>query len=395
MRKTIGISCIVLAVFLSFLTLISSHPENDEQIYITLAKRIACRATNCLVFDFSHYNLLGSKILTVLAEPEYKQKTFFHPPVGIMLLSLGYQTGGEIGVRAVPLFLWIVLIVFVYKVTGLFQLSKETRLYSLVLLFCSPLLMFNAQKIWLDLCMATMIIISFYYLLLGLQYKKMISFFFSGTFFLCAVYTKYWAFVLFIPFAALLIYKQSKKFFYPLLLLVAPLVLFVVANSIFKFFPVGSHPLLQVLFRARPSIESPYPFIQYVTHRPFFYYVFALLATNPSLLYLLILLRKKMQERTQHRLQSDISVFLPLFVGYHIIVFSLLTVLGSGFQTRYIIFLEPFLILYIVLLIERDGRKKYPLLFLCILHNIVLVAANTHIFHTAELFPFIELFFAY
>jgi len=389
MNKQLALCCIIFALVVSFSTFFIAHKENDEQVYLTLAKRITCQHSRCFLFDFKQYNLLGSTVLKSLVDPEYHSPVFFHPPAFIMALSLAYRIGGEIGMKMVPILAYLLIAYIIYKIIILLEVAKKTAEYGLFLSLCSPLLLFNSQKIWMDLFMCCMLIISFYFLLHFVKRKNIIMILLSGLFFFLSVFTKYWALVSFVPFTLFLIVQLRRKSIVPLILFILPLLLLIV-NIVFKIIPISSHPLLNSLFSTR---HSPYPFIEYVTHRSFFYYFLSMFAINPVYLYIGFTTKDVfnciLNERSFIRF---VAVFLLCCILYFLVIFSIFGLSKAGFQTRYIVFIEPFLILLASLLIEKSKNKEFSLLFLFLIHNILLVLINAVFLNTSELFPFIEMF---
>ena len=294
--------------------------------------------------------------------------------------------------QMVPIFIYILIAFTIYKLLLLLELSKKTVEIGILLSLCSSSLLFNTQKIWMDLFMACMLIISFYFLLRFVKQKNTTSIVLSGLFFFFAVFTKYWALAFYIPFVFFLIFHLRRKSFIPFLLFSFPL-LFLGINTIFHIIPISSHPLINGTLRQGIIVKhSPYPFIEYVTHRPFFYYFYSLFLINPAYLYVIYVarnaFRKIMNERS---FLHSTTIFLLCFILYSFLLFSVLALLGGGFQTRYVVFAEPFIILLMCMLIEKTRKKEYPFLFVFLIHNVVLVLMNTVFFNSAELFPFIEM----
>lgn len=391
MSRQLTVYCIIFALIISVCTFFTAHNENDEQVYLTLAKRITCSRPGCILFDFKQYNLLGSTVLHSLTDSEYHNNVFFHPPASLMAFSIMYRLGGEMGVRAAPILVYLLIAFTIYKILILLEVSKQTVEMGVLLSICSSSLLFNAQKIWLDLFMSCMLIISFYFLLFFIKRKKLTAILLSGFFFFLAVFTKYWAFTSFFPFVLLLIITLRKRSFAPLFLFSLPL-LFLVINHLFNIIPISSHPLFDKFLHPSQPVPSVYPFIVYVTHRPFFYYFYSLFLINPAYIYIGIITRDAYKQIKNERLFfRSLFVFLLCFILYSLMLFSIFTFLGGGFQTRYIVFIEPFIILFACLLIERSKNGQLPFLFVFLVHNMILVMMNTVFFNSAELFPFIEM----
>lgn len=396
MSRQLMVSCIIFAFIVSLSTFFTPHTENDERVYKTLAKRIACKNSTCFLFDFKQYNLLGSPILNNLVDPEYRNTVFFHPPTFIMALSLAYQMGGDWGMKVLPLLLYALIVYTIYKTLTFLEVSQKTAEYGILLSICSPLLLFNTQKLWMDLFMGCMLIISFYFLLYFIKQKKIAAVLVSGLFFFLAVFTKYWAFITLVPFVLLLILYARKKVFFLLLLFSLPLFFFIV-NYFFKIIPISAHPILNNLANMNGSLEtSLYPFITYVKNRPFFYYFYSMFLINPAYVYIGLTSKEAWRGiSSEHTFINSIQQFLLYFITYSLFLFSIVALFGAGFQTRYVLFIEPFIILLVCLMIERSKHKELTLLFIFLVHNILLVMMNAVFFNSAELFPFIEMLWVF
>jgi len=392
MSRQLIIYCIIFACIVSLGTFFTPHAENDEQVYTTLAQRITCMRPGCFIFDFHRYNLLGTPILQSLPDAEYHASSFFHPPAFIVVLSLFYRVGGGGGIKALPLILYFLIAFIIYRILSLLDCSKKTKELGVVLSLCSSLLLFNSQQIWMDLFMATMTLLSFYFLVAFAKGKNKRDIVLSGIFFFCAVFTKYWAIILIIPFVFFIIQNSRRKSFIPLILFFLPISL-VGINYVLKIIPISSHPLMNELFHlGTASKHSPYPFIEYVTHRPLYYYFYAVFLINPVYLYMGMVMRRAFNKTLKgSSLSHHVAQISVCIILYSLVFFSFFGLLQSGFQTRYIVFIEPFFIILASLFVEKSEKKDLPLLFLFLIHNIVLVVINTVIMNSAELFPFIEM----
>ena len=163
-------------------------------------------------------------------------------------------------------------------------------------------------------------------------------------------------------------------------------IIFIVLNFYIHILPISTHPIFNGIAKGIGStIHSPYPFIEYVIHRPWVYYFYSLFLINPLYVYLWIVLNSTFKKFINERL------FLLLYILYSLCVFSMFALLGGGFQTRYIVFIEPFTILFFCLSLNEDKNGEFPLLFLFLVHNVVLVLMNVVFNNSAELFPFIEM----
>jgi len=157
---------------------------------------------------------------------------------------------------------------------------------------------------------------------------------------------------------------------------------------LFPIVPLSTHPIQLSLFRGiNTEVISHYPFVAYVAKRPFYFYFLNIFLINPFYLIGGFLLWK------EHKKQNTLYIFLLVYIFYSLLLFSIFALIGGSFQMRYIVFIEPFIILLLSCISEEVFVRKEELIFFTLLSNLFLVFVNVYIFHSAELYSFPELYF--
>lgn len=383
-----------LALILTLSTAFLPHPENDEQVYLTLAKKIVCNKPNCILFDFSRYNLLGSPILKAVPVKEYFADRFFHPPIFIMVLSLAYRLGGETLVFLVPWFVYLLTVFMIYKTISLLTVSKEIRGNCLLFSVFSPIFMFNAGRLWMDGFIALMTISCFYYFNKGLRDNKMLHYFLSGLFLIFAGLTKYWGIILFpIILLGIILSAKGKNKIIEALLFTAPLLFFIWVIFFSNLRP-AMHPSLNQLLGIKNAssinnAEVIFPFVKYVRQRPWYFYLTGLLLINPFLFLFYFPLKKRAFDYYPNKNLIKMIIVICTFLLFF---FTLYGLAGGSYQLRYILMLEPFLIILLSFVSLQKTSFAPAFILLVIVHNLLIVFTNSIINRHAELFSFLELF---
>lgn len=362
----------ILSLLTVFFTFFHPHLENDEVIYKTLAKKVSVR------FSLNDYNLRNTEILKILPKQIYNTKVFFRPPVFVFILALFYRLFGNLGFAILPALTYLLLIYLIYKTTLIISRSKESAFKAFFISSVSPLFLFSSQKIQIDLFLTLMIMVAFYFLASFIKKGGAGKLLISGLFMTAAILTKYNA-ILALPFFAYYlisknrtatVLKQIVLFSLPLLLSI-PLFIFIFKNNV---------NFLRLLSSPNNEMVERFPFVAYVFHRPFYFYFLNIFVVNPLYIFIPYLLVNK---------RSKINFFIVIILII-LLAFTIYGLTGGTYQMRFILMVEPFLIMTLALS-KLDWKRYLPLIILFIFHNFFLYFINAVIYQNAELFSFLEL----
>lgn len=345
---------LVFSVVLKLPTLYFSHTEADEQVYLSLAKRLLTSGS---------YNLEGTEIINQLSPGIYDHPLFFHPPLfPVCLIPFVYWNIERLAVLVSWLghALCILAVALVGRrmafASGLDSERNPMVQWLPVIGIClDPFLLFLSRKLWIDS------------LLTGLCAASIASFF-------CARYSRRRSLWLIVGGALFGLAGLSKM---PALIL-TPVVVYLVLTpdgprrSKIKDLCLGFLPALllaspwYIAFYHTYGVIIPswikpdewsvehYPFVRVALERTPAYYFLKLIAIAPvSLLaFGVYCLRRSLWT-------SRMFLFPSIWFLLCFITISYLGVKGQGFQMRYIALLVPsiYLMLYAFLGQFRRGHE--------------------------------------
>jgi len=149
------------------------------------------------------------------------------------------------------------------------------------------------------------------------------------------------------------------------------------------------HMPITSLFSAPARTELKNHFINYVYHRPFYFYFLNVFITNPLYFFVFVLLKKGVW----NRLRSDHGKIVYLLISIILVVLTSLTlygILGGTYQMRYILLSEPFLIILLSLIPFENISFLWNYFGFFSLYNFLLVLYNAG-YGNAELYSFFEM----
>jgi len=351
-HKVILLSLFGILLLLVYLNSRLGHLENDEVVYKTLVEKIACKTAFCVIPDLKYYNIQNTPILKILDKQVYDHPIFFRPPAFIFTLALFYSMIGKWVYFIINPALYIFLSILMYELLYLITKNHNIALKGLSLVIVSPFLLFQIFKLWMDMFLTFFIFLSLYLILLYQYQKKQLRYaFLSCLSVAIAILTKYQA-VLVLPLLGYFLIKfiHGNKLFRIILVFAGPLLL---AGLWFAFI-IPFHPTIQFLFSNKPTAYelANFPFLKYVATRPVYYYFSALILINP--IYLMIINWKDISQK-----KFPVVKPIAIFVLFVLFVLSCISTIGS-FQSRYILIIQPFLILLTALIpFNKNIYTKY------------------------------------
>ena len=365
----------VVFVFLIITTLLIPHRETDEVIYQTLGIKLA---------NLQPFNLQGTAILPYLSQTTYNTPLFFRPPAFMVYLAVLYKLLGTVGMHLAPVLVFIFLCLVIYKTTQLITKPEQVAVKALLLSLVSTQLVFASTKIHLDLFLTLMIAVSFLFLVIAKERKKMSAVFLSGLFLVFAVLSKYTA-VIFYPLFAGLLHFTDKKSLVKILFFLIPSVLLI--GWFYYILIVAQLPYDVLVSAPDKEMLAKYPFVKYVHDRPFFFYFINVFLVNPIYLLLFVLLKKNVWSEVK----QQYGIYPYFFIATITVVLLALTyfgIRGVSYQMRYILPAEPFFIMLLALIpFEKYEWMRY-FLYAAIIYNVLTILYN---FGKAEVFSFFEM----
>lgn len=378
-KKLILVLASFLFLFVFFSSFFRAKYELDEIIYQTLAVKLE---------HFRSYNLKGTAILNSIPQKTFDTKIFFYPPTFIILLSLFHAVLGGFGFKILPPVLYVLFAILIYKTVFIISKSKDTALKGFVISSFSSLLLFTSVRDQMDLFMALTALLSFYFILLFNKTGRHRDIFLSGMFMAVSVLTKYVSAILilfYVPF--LLGYLNKKRKLTKIYLFFIPLILPFVWGVYFLSF---NPSLTFFMYSENSKILASYNFLNYVYHRPLYFYFLNIFLVNPVYFLIFILLKGKEREEFKKKFGFTL-VFLTEIILFILMVFTIIGILGGTYQTRYILLAEPFLII-LVSLVNFEKNKFARLLFIIFLvHNLFIFFFNAVLLNSPEAFSLFEL----
>ncbi|HEX8965588.1 MAG TPA: glycosyltransferase family 39 protein [Patescibacteria group bacterium] len=362
----------VVYILLFVISLSLGHRETDEVVYQTLGMQL---------FLHHSYSLQGTDMLRFLPKAIYDTPIFFHPPVFPFILGLLYVVGGAYADFLIPPLIFVFITIFIYKLAFKISQSETTAVKAYVLALFSPMLLLTATKLHLDLLMTLFIVLAFYFEAVSFETQKKKDIIFSGICITLALLTRYTA-ILAVPF--LLFWAIQKRvevkkialFFLPMVVFGLWLLYFFAKQGFIGFTSTA------------PTAESilHYPFLYLtVKVRKWYFYFTSIFLVNPSLLFLFWYAKKSIYKKI------NFSVILfGAFALTLLVAMTIMGVAGYGFQMRYIVAVEPFLLIIIAMLPIEKNKSVSFLLLLFLVHNVLLFFYNGIIFQSADMTSFLE-----
>jgi len=278
--------CFVLIVLFTIALKLPSlrvhHGENDERIYVTLAKKMA---------QTGEYNLRGTPLLEQLAPEMYDRSLFFQPPLFVLLsipLVLSFGDNAPVVLSwAGHLLVLLSLFLFSRKI-----LEGRSLMVVLVVALAAvdPILMFTSKKIWLDAPASGLAALSMYvYWRACLEegFKSKIRYALLASVILgAAVMTKVPA-VLVAPFFALFYFKHcaglpGKKGLQVLLASALPVLVITFPWFLLNYIHTGK--LIDTPILPQTLIDSS-RYIRRVIDRPSYYYLKEVVLLTPVIVF--------------------------------------------------------------------------------------------------------------
>lgn len=350
-------------LLLSLLAIFLPHRENDEVIYQTLGIKLS---------RLEPYNLEGSEILKILPPEVYNTQIFFRPPAFAFYLALWYRLLGTIGMYLAPVSIYILLCFVVYKTVSLLTNSPPVRLKALLFSVVSTPFVFFSTKIHLDLFSALMVTIAIFFLISFKEREKSSSILLSGLFLVLAVFTKYTVLVIYPVFAVFLLITAKKRLLSLLLFFLTAMLL--VPWFYYLFFVV--HLKMDVLVSVpNQTMLANFPFVRYVSQRPFFFYFLNIFLVNPLYVLFLLLFKKSVWSDLVHK-YGYIFYFLLSSVLIVLVALTVYGMRGGSYQMRYIILSEPFFVILFSLLPWEKYKILRWVVIAFVIHNLLLFFLN-------------------
>jgi 4-amino-4-deoxy-L-arabinose transferase-like glycosyltransferase len=342
---------LVFSVVLKLPTLYFSHTEADEQVYLSLAKRL---------LTSSSYNLEGTEIINQLSPGIYDHPLFFHPPLfPACLIPFVYRNVERLAVLVSWLghALCILSVALIGRRMAIANVPDSER-HSMaqwlpVIGIClDPLLLFISRKLWIDS------------LLSGLCAVSIAAFF-------CARYSQrrsLWLVAGSVLFGLAGLSKMTA-------LILTPVVVYLILTpdgprqSRVKDLCLGCLPALllaspwYIAFYHTYGVFIPswikpdewsvehYPFVRIALERTPAYYFLKLIAIAPVTLLSLGIYGLRKSLWSSRIFLVPVIWFLLCFI-----IISYLGVQGQGFQMRYIALLIPSIYLMLYAFLNRFWR---------------------------------------
>lgn len=373
---------IVFSLILMILSFFSLHLENDEIIYKTLAVKLA---------HLQEFSLRGSSLLSQLPKSTYATPLFFKPPVYFVYLALLYILLGNLGLSLSPVIAYVLLVFILYKTVLLITDSIDLSLKSLLITATSPLIIFSSQQIHLDLFVTTLVTTSLYFLVLWEKKKKNYHLLLSGLFLSLSTLTNY-STVIFYPIFIffLLLYRPS-----PIRNLIKNIIILLISSLfifawLYNIFFIHHMSLAQLIDKPNSFALHHFSFLNFVYHRPFYFYFLNIFLINPMYLLFFTLINKEICRAVIGKF-SRLFVFLLVAIFTVFISLTIFGITGGTYQMRYILISLPFFIILLTIIPFERLRFARLLFFLCIFCNFALLYYNL-VMRNAELFNFFEIF---
>jgi hypothetical protein len=375
-KKIIFAYVVLVFIVLTCFSILSLHNENDEIIYKTLATKLS---------QLQPYSLQQTKILPFLPQKIYNFPLFFRPPAYSAYLAILLKTLGNIGFALAPSIVFALLCIVIYKTVYLLTKSQHGSLIALLLSASSSMFLFSSVRIGPDLFLALMVSVSFMFLVKYRETDNDRFLLFAGAASAFALLINYTPVILYPVFLAFILQNKKRRLVHMLIYLL-PSLLF--GAWLFLILFIYAMPISSLTAMPDKYMLKNFPFINYVFHRPFYFYFANSFLVNPIYLCLFLLFKK--QTLITIRKKYDL---LPYFLLAVIaMVFILLTIFGlqgGTYQMRYVLMAEPFIIILISLFLENN-INLFSIIILLIIHNLLLVFYNLS-YGNAELMSFIEL----
>jgi 4-amino-4-deoxy-L-arabinose transferase-like glycosyltransferase len=305
---------IAFALSVRMITFAVPHVENDEVIYITLAKK--------LIQHPWEYNLQGTGILQQLPG-SYDRPFFIHPPVFFLLLALCYKFLGAIAALALSSLFDIGIILGGFLLARYFYSDREALVTAFVLSVC-PIHLLESSKVWLDTTVVFFSVIGFYLFVRGWDALRKDTLFWAGFVLGLAILSKYSAFwlmpVVFIY--ALSSFRKSPQTMKGLLgnglVFLAGMAILLVPWAIVYGSANGSLDYLSGYSWSNEEMAR-FPFVYEVFHRPDSFYFVALFFLTP--LYALAL--GSFFKMEEVRKTTVLWAWVVVYLLGHVILFKL------------------------------------------------------------------------
>jgi len=371
---------LLFALLLKLPSLSMAHNEQDERIYMSLAKNL---------YDTGSYSLQGTSILPKLPKSIYDRPFFHHPPLYIFMLVPFVSAFSDSAAVVVS---WLGYFLFIFAIF-LFALYfvKNRSILAIVSIAAAvdPLLCFTSQKVWIDSLLAGLITMSLVLFIIGVERRRILFWSLSGVFWGLAILTKVpavlCAFLFLFTFVWRYFFSGDKKVFRDLLFVLVPALL-ISAPWFFKFYSVYGM-FLPDWIRPDPWLIGHNNFIHMVANRRWYYFFVELFILNPFFTWVVVLLFIDLWRAAKHGYKDPANfmfVFLWLWLLVFISVMSALGVTGQSFQMRFITFaMAPlYLILAQKLLVKgKSGTYRLPDITFSVLIAVITWNLITQIFY--------------
>jgi len=306
---------LLFSLALRFLSLLVSHTENDEQIYLALAAKVSNH--------FSDYTLQGTEILKRLPQGTYNQPIFLRPPLFVYLLSMCDSFRAQL---LIPLLAGLGVIWTTFFLGKRLALPQSTSLLACIVLACCPILLFTSVHIWADILLALLVCLTLLLFLLAIERNAKSLFASAGVAFGLAILSKETA-VLMLPALLYATFKEGAftRGLTRLLYFGVPAVM--VCSPWFYHF----HQVTGVFFKGAEITEENLriPFINMMVNRPWYFYFWHIVVLSPIYVFAYFEIVERLKKRESlTEVVWAISYLVPL---------TLVGLLGQGYQTRYIL----------------------------------------------------------
>ena len=351
------LAVLLLSMFLKIPTLHYPHQENDEIIYMTLAKSLLTRGA---------YTLQGTDVLSHLSPTIYDHPLFNHPPLYPELLIPFLQWGDIAYAVLISWFGHMLAICGVGLVLSrALRRSQGTLLPTdmafwlpLLCVCADPLQIFVARKLWIEGILAGLFTMSAALLIIAEDARKRRALLMlSGTLLGLAALAKLSALAL-LPvylYALHLYYRKRHLFFSSCCFLLLPVAVLTLPWFVAFYLKCG----VLVPDWINPDLWSMerFPLMKEWASRPWYFYLIKLPLLIPALpLCLYCFVRDKTILK-----RSDAKVAV-LFVLFNVAVLTCLGARGLGFQLRHLTMVAP--VIYMFMHHALPARGERPTLAL-------------------------------
>jgi hypothetical protein len=232
-----------------------------------------------------------------------------------------------------------------------------------------------------------MVSISFYFLLTWTENERNISLLLSGLFLSLAVLTNYSSAILYPSFLGyILISQKNNRIKNGLFFILPTLLIFVWLYTVFFIYHMKPQQLVD---KPDSFALHHFPFLQYVSQRPFYFYFLNIFLVNPLYLFFFMMCNSNIRHTILQKYRK-LFLFLLSAIFSIFIAVTYFGITGSTFQMRYILFATPFLIVLLSIIPFEKIRLAWILFWIFVLCNFTLTYYNFSI-HNAEFYNGIEL----